>query len=284
MAPFGGESADSYYDEGLTAMMKGDVQRASELFECALKLDGNLAAAKHQLGKCYLRMGDAQRAADTLSQTLARKPDLSAAQIDYGYALLALASATDDTRKQAVLDLARKQFVGFAEAHPDNARGYLGLAQAAFQSGDWSTALSLAQEARARGGASFNVLFLIGRAAKLSGAPTLAEQALKEAASLVEKSTELNPDMPECHYLRGEVSFAQEAFPAALDHYRAAEDRTESGRTYTAFGEVFAVLDVLAKRGLCHQRMHDLENARRMGRQILEQAPEHRLGRYLADL
>lgn len=285
MSPFGGENAESYYDEGLTAMMKGDVQQACSFFERALQLDAKLIAAKHQLGKCYLRMGRAQQSADILAQVMERKPDLAAARIDYGYALLAAASSAEDDRKGYILEQARQQFLLFTEyLHPNDARGFLGLAQAAFQSGDWEAALALVQEARSRGGASFSVLYLLGRTAKLAGKTNLADEALKEAESLAEKSTEMNPDMPECHYLRGEVAFVQERYPAALDHYRAAEDRMESGKAYTAFGENFALLDVLAKRGLCHQRMRDIEGARRVGRQILEQDPQHRLGQSLANL
>ena len=65
---FGGENAESYYDEGLTASMKGDMARAVQCFEKAVRLDNTFAAAYHQLGKCYLRLGQAQQAIDLLQQ------------------------------------------------------------------------------------------------------------------------------------------------------------------------------------------------------------------------
>ncbi|HNT87522.1 MAG TPA: tetratricopeptide repeat protein, partial [Candidatus Hydrogenedentes bacterium] len=59
---FGGESAESYYDEGLTAAMKGDVEQAIALFKQAVQLDSSFLAAFHQLARCYLRTGQSEKA------------------------------------------------------------------------------------------------------------------------------------------------------------------------------------------------------------------------------
>ena len=55
--PFGGESAESYYDEGITASMRGDLQRAAECFETAVRKDSTMASAYQQLGRVYSRLG-----------------------------------------------------------------------------------------------------------------------------------------------------------------------------------------------------------------------------------
>ena len=64
---FGGENAESYYDEGLTAAMKGDFEKAVAHFQKATTLDGAFAAAWYQLGRCWLRLG---RVPEAVSQVL----------------------------------------------------------------------------------------------------------------------------------------------------------------------------------------------------------------------
>ncbi|MCH7909739.1 MAG: hypothetical protein IIB38_08995, partial [Candidatus Hydrogenedentes bacterium] len=59
---FGGETADSYYDEGLTASIHGDLAAAASHFEKAIHLDNSMGPAYHQLGKCYTRMGRSKAA------------------------------------------------------------------------------------------------------------------------------------------------------------------------------------------------------------------------------
>jgi tetratricopeptide (TPR) repeat protein len=271
---FGGENAESYYDEGLTAFMKGDMARAVEFFSRAIQLDRSLLVAYHQLGKCYIRVGQAKRASEILAQVVARKPGFAPAKLDFGYALM----------QQGELVQARQQFSDVLAIQAENARAHLGMGHVSFQEGNWESAVAMAQAARAYGGTNFAVLFLMGRAAKLAGNGMLAEESLKEAEALIEKSVELSPDSPEGHYLRGEVCFVTERFAAALDHYRAAEDRADPKRCYSAFGENFTRLDILVKRGLCLQRLGRNAAAREIGEQIVAMAPEHKLGLALKDL
>ena len=47
---FGGETAQSYYEEGLTAAMKGDLPLALARFRRALELDVQLHNARYQIG------------------------------------------------------------------------------------------------------------------------------------------------------------------------------------------------------------------------------------------
>jgi tetratricopeptide (TPR) repeat protein len=271
---FGGENAESYYDEGLTALMKGDVAHAEEYFTRAIQMDHTLIVAYHQLGKCYMRMGQARRSSEMLAQVVSRKPEFVPAKLDLGQALL----------QQGELEKARQQFSQVLAFQPQNPKAHLGMGQVSFQEGNWPAAVSMAQAARAMGGPNFSVLFLLGRAAKLSGNTMLADESLNEAEALIEKSVELSPDMPEGYYLRGEVCFVQERFGSAMDHYRAAEDRADPKRHYAAFGENFTRADLMLKRGLCLQRLGNIAGAREVGEQVLAMAPENKLAQSLRNL
>jgi len=283
MAPFGGENAASYYDEGLTASVKGDLGRAVQCFQQSVALDGSFLPAHHQLAKCYLRLGKVQAAADLLGKVVATKPDLGPARLDLGHALIELNR----------LDEARKQFLGVLEAQLGNARASLGLATVCFLEGNWSKAVALALEARAKGGDHFAVLFLLGRAARLirpsadgrlPGAADVSARALEDADALLEKLAEANTNRPEAYFLRGEVAFAREDFTAALEHYRAADSRADDGQVYSSYGERFSRLDILAKRGLCLQRLGEPGLAREMGERIVQVDPNHKIGQALAAL
>jgi len=271
--PFGGETAESYYDEGLTASMKGDLGQAIAHFERAIQLDNSYAAAYHQLGKCYLRLGKAKKAAAFLEQVVSAKPDQIPPRVDLGYALL------DLNRTQE----ARRIFIEVTAVKQDNGRAQLGLAYCAFHEGNWNEALTQAQEAVNVGGANFAALFLLGRAAQLAGFPEVSVEHLNRADALLEKSVETSPEQPEGYYLRGELHFVQGEFGKALDNYRAAEDRAQAGQHYAAYGEHFDRLDIVAKRGLCLQRMGQLDGAREAGEQILKVNPEHKIGQALKE-
>ncbi|HOZ45492.1 MAG TPA: tetratricopeptide repeat protein [Candidatus Hydrogenedentes bacterium] len=274
MQVFGGENAESYYDEGVTALVKGDVTKAGQCFNRALQLDDSFVAARHQLGKCYMRIGKVDRAAHLFRKVLAEKPDLLAAKMDLGHALL----------EQGHLEEARKQFIDVVDAQPNHARAHYGLARVAFDAGNWESAMALAMEARSRGGDHFSTLLLLGRAARLAGADGLALESLKSADALIEKSIESNPDQPGGYFLRGEVAFAQEQYKSAIEYYREADKRAEREHVYFAYGEEFTREDIRAKWGLCLQRLGDLVAARELGRRILRRLPDHKLGQALAEL
>jgi tetratricopeptide (TPR) repeat protein len=219
-------------------------------------------------------LGEPRQAVDVLSRVISRKPAFYQARLDLGAALLQINKINE----------ARNQFQQVLGQQPGNARAHLGMAQAAFSEGQWEAAVSLAQTARVYGGPNFAVLYMLGRAARLAKNGILAEDALKEADALLEKSVELSPNMPEGYYLRGELLFIREQFGQAMEQFMAAENRAEPGRVYSAFGETFTRIDILAKRALCLQRQGDVLNARALGKQILESDPENKLGKALAEL
>jgi len=135
-----------------------------------------------------------------------------------------------------------------------------------------------------KGGANFAVLFMVGRAAWLAGNTVLADDSLREALGLIQKSIEMSPDAPEGYFLRGEINFVREQYPAALDDYRAAEVRSQPERCYAAYSENFSRVEIMVKQALCYQRLENLDAARELGRRILAIAPDHKLGHALAGL
>jgi len=269
---FGGESADSYYDEGLTASMKGDLKAAIAHFERAIQLDNTMATAYHQIGKCYHRMGKSKKAVTFLAQVSQKKPDQLPPKIDLGYALLSLGNTAE----------ARKAFSDVTDRKPDNNRALLGLGLCAFHEGQWDAAMSIAQQVVAQSGANFAAYFLLCRSARLADLVEASIDAYQKADRLIEKTIETTPDSPEGYYLRGELNFAHEDIARALDAYRAAEDRVHPEKSYLAYGEHFSRLDIIAKRGLCLQRLGREDAAREAGELILGIDPDHRLGRLLA--
>ena len=87
---FGGETAQSYYEEGLTASMKGDLDKAIRYFQRACELDAGLHNARHQIGRCLLRQGNAEAALPLLRAVSQKLPASTAPVLDTGYALLQL--------------------------------------------------------------------------------------------------------------------------------------------------------------------------------------------------
>lgn len=269
--PFGGESAESYYDEGITASMRGDLRRAAECFEAAVRKDPSMASAYQQLGRVYTRLGRYSQAVKLLQQVIDKRPDNAIPLIDLGNALLGAGNVAQ----------ARAAFEHAFSIDPQNAKAVLGLGQADYNEGQWAAAMQHAQHALTIGGATFPVMWLLGRAARLSGNVEEANRAFQRADQLMEKYIESTADKPEGYYLRGEVAFFQQQYAAALDSFKAAQERSEDSKAYLAYGEPFTKADVLAKAGLCLQSMDELEQARSMGRRVLKLDPEHKIGQAL---
>jgi tetratricopeptide (TPR) repeat protein len=264
-AAFGGENAESYYDEGLTAAVKGDLNRAAQFFEKAIRLDSTMATAYHQLGKCYARLGRHKKAIALLSQVVDKRPDLLAARLDLGYALNGIKEFGG----------AQRQFHDVLHAEPGNSKALLGLAESEALQGRWTEALTFAKSAQQTGGANFPVLFMLGEAAKHAGESDLSVKSLQKADKLLEKYLETNPGKPEGHFLRGKVAAAMENYPAALQHLREAETRAESGRSYLAYGESFTLADVLARQAECLGRLGRTPLLQELRDRIAALDPEH---------
>jgi tetratricopeptide (TPR) repeat protein len=262
---FGGENAESYYDEGLTAAVKGDLQRAAQYFEKAIRLDSTMATAYHQLGKCYVRLGEFKRAIKYLSQVVDKRPDLVAAQLDLGHALNGIGQ----------YEPARRQFLGVLDREPANWKAMLGLAETEAMLGHWSDALKFAQSAQMTGGNNFPVLFMIGEAAKHANQPEVSVRALQRADELLKKYVETNPDKPEGYFLRGEVAIMSENLAGALQHFRDAEQHAEAGRGYLAYSESFTLADILGRQVDCLESLGRSKHTDELRERIAELKPDH---------
>ena len=268
---FGGETAESYYDDGLTALMRGEIRQAVGCFERAIELDPKYYAAHHQLAKCALRQNDLARAVELLTHVIRNRPRLVPPRLDLGHALIL----------QGRVDDASRIFGEIVGIDPANARALFGLALAAFERAAWTEAVAAAQRSLQHSGPYFPALFLLGKAARLAGDPQLSAASLEQAGALAEKSVELSPDQPESHYLLGEVRFARERFTDALESYRAAADRCQTERIYTAYNDPFTRSDALAKQALCYQRLGQADRAAEIAEQVLKTHPEHGMARLI---
>lgn len=262
---FGGETAESYYDEGLTAAVKGDLSRAVSCFEKAIRLDNTMATAYHQLGKCYARLGRHKKAITLLSQVIQKRPDLVAARLDLGHALNGLGEP----------QAARRHFEAVLASEPANTKALLGVAESDARAGQWESALKFAELAQTAGGQNYATLMVLGRAAKHMGQAEVSVRSLSRADKVIEKYLETNPEKPEGHYLRGEIAVELGNDAAALNHYREAEKFAQPDRAYLAYGESFTMADIVAKQAQCLQRIGRRDAARELAGVIERLDPEH---------
>ncbi len=262
---FGGNNAESFYDEGLTASLKGDVAAAARHFEAAIRLDSALASAYHQLGKCYARLGRLKEAVKVLEQVTQKRPQLTAARIDLGVALT----------HAGMYDNAQQHFEYVLSTESTNTKALLGLASVYFTQGEWDIALDHARKAQTEGGANFSTLYMIGRLAKLTGDESLSKQSLAKANELIQKYQEMNEEKPEGNYLLGEIAFVCGDYPKALERYRKAEDRVRPNHLYTAYGENFGLVDLLAKQALCYQRLENFDRAQEIVKRVQKINTDH---------
>ena len=268
---FGGETADSYYDEGVTASMRGDVAQAVRHFKKALQLDPYHVSSCHQLGKCRVRQGKLQDAVECFYRAIKARPNPIPPHIDLGNTLL---EGGNVPRAESV-------FNEVLQRKPGHGKALLGLAACAFAKGEWDQAYIMVKEVVDQGGAGFPVFYLQGRSARLAGLQDVAAEAFETADGLIENLIDGNPEQPEGYYLRGELNFARENFAVALDSYQAAEDRMDSEGHYYSYGEHFDQTAALGKRAMCYYRLGKADDARALAEKLLEQDPENKIGKML---
>lgn len=235
---FGGETAQSYYEEGLTAAMKGDLDLAVRYFRRAYALDAGLHSAQHQTGRCLLRQGNAEEALPLLQAAAKKLPGLSAPQLDTGFALLQLGR----------IEEARNTFAALLQEKPDEPRAVMGLAYCAFEREQWETAVNLVQRSIEMGRVQFDTHFLLARAADKTNMLDVSTAHYRKAEELMNKSIEATPDQAAGYYLRGRVYRGLGQFSAALDDMEAAEKHAQDDRRYYAYNEIFSKQDIRSEK------------------------------------
>lgn len=118
-------------------------------------------------------------------------------------------------------------------------------------------------------------MYRIGEAATQSGNGDLAIKTLQKADKLLEKYLETNPDKPEGHYLRGKVAAVSANYPAALQHFKEAEKHADVSRSYLAYGESFALADILAWQAHCLESLGRGTNTDDLRARIAQLNPDH---------
>lgn len=268
---FGGDNAESYYDEGLTAAMKGDLETAVAHFNRATHLDPTFGTAWYQLGRCLLRQGATIQAAAALEKALVLSPGMTVARIELGYALY----------KSGHTEQANRIFADVLAEKPETPRAILGLGYCAYQAKNWDTAMALADRAASGTSDRFEALFLSGRAAHMMHLKEAALDRLFAADALIDRLIEASPEQPEGYYLRGQIYFLTGEYAKSLEHFNAALERAQPGRRYSVYNEQFDLVEILAGQGWCHKQTGDTEAAREAGRRILELKPGSKRGKWL---
>lgn len=270
---FGGETAESYYEEGLTSAMRGEYELAVQRFVRALELNSTLYPAHHQLGKCHLRLGRIESAIAEFEKAVQFIPEVLVSRIEWGFALFYTGQVSH----------AREKFSSVLSLRPEEPRAVLGLAYCAFSDKQWNTAVSLAQRAIDMGGGHFDAHFLIARAADKGEQLDLALSHYRISLDLMNQFLESNPDHASGYYLRGLVYYAQGFHKEALEDIVRALSCAQPGKIYLAYHEYITWTKILGMKGKCLYRLGEVESARRIGREILETDPDHALGHALAN-
>jgi len=251
MPVFGGENADSYYDEGITASMKGDLPRAIDYFEKTIRLDNSYGAAYHQLGKVYARMGKFKKSIAFLSQVTASKPGQIPPKIDLAYAHLGEGNTSQ----------ARDLFYEVTALKPQHVRGRMGVAYCAFAEENYDEAIILLQDIIEGGGATFGTYYLMARAASVGMRPDMLHDSIERADALIEKTLETNDENPGGYYLRGLLLELSKDDEKAEENFALAVERAEPDHHYSAYEEHFSLEDMLGHLAQTRQRQGNAQAA-----------------------
>lgn len=262
---------EQLYDEGLTALMRGDIKTAEELFTKSLELNRDSPLVYYQLGRCALRSGDLPRAKDYFESAVQKQPEHVPSLAELGFVHLC----------QNELDKARQWFGKALGCRANHSKSLLGLGITYFLEGQWDIAYEWIKKSVTTGGAQFMGLYMLAKTAKILGFLEESEEYFNKAEQVMEKSTEVAPEQPESYYLRGEIYLAKEHYNKACEFFKEAEKRIQRDRTYYFYHEVFRWIDTVGKQGICLLQLGKTDEAKKIGAIILEADPENRIGKML---
>ncbi|MEM7247257.1 MAG: tetratricopeptide repeat protein [Acidobacteriota bacterium] len=135
--PDASAEADAQQYLGLIRLMQGRLEEAAELFERALALDENFAAAHHYLGVTHERDGNAEAAEACYRKAIEKDPEYSNPRVRLGYVCF--------DRKE--YESAKRHFDDALEIEPDDHLAHLGLGELAHWRKEYSEQLEHCERA-----------------------------------------------------------------------------------------------------------------------------------------
>ncbi|MCK5558686.1 MAG: tetratricopeptide repeat protein [Candidatus Hydrogenedentes bacterium] len=262
---------DFLFDQGITAGMRGDTDKAIESFRKVVELDRDYVPALYHLGKAYLKKGDFAAATNTLTSAANKRPYQASIHIDLAQAYLC----------QNELQQAHTEYTKALALDEGNTKAITGLAQVYLKREEWERAASHAKLVLLNSPMNFAALFIFGVANHRLEHIVEAREALGKASDIANEFINLKPDQVEGHYLLGEINRRQDMLDKAAESYELAEKNAGDALIFFAFGLTFSFTDLQSRLGLCYKLLGKVDKAREMGKKILEREPDNESGRDL---
>ncbi len=232
---------DDPFDAGLTAQMRGDVDRAIACFIEVLKQDPQNGQAYLQLGKCEMRRGDLRTAMEAFRRGIKVAPKSPALLAELGFLQL----ATGDARRaQKVLTAAR-------QLAARNVRALSGLAWLLVQRQAWTQALAVIQDLLAASASNFAGHYLLAQVHEALGSMGDAHQEWLLTEEICRGMIGAAEGQAAAHYYLGEIMRVTRTWAAAREHFEAAAAHAPEDAQGYLFGMGLAVpwTTVLAAAG-----------------------------------
>jgi len=257
--------AEYYYDQGLTAAVRGKTDDAIESFRKAIELDDSMVPAYHQLGKVYVKCGRFDEATKWLRQAIDRRPQQAAIYVELGNAYLGSGD----------VDRAQDSFLSALGIEQNDIRALNGLSMIFFLLEHWDRLRAHADAVLTLSPDNFTAMFFRGCAGYRLGDFAAGEKMFDRAEAVLDELLALQPQSVEAHYLEGEIKWHRGAFGSALERFMEAERLSAPEQTYWAYGIPFTGLDVMAKLGMCYKRLSKADRAAEIAERIRTVQPDH---------
>jgi len=257
--------AEYFYEQGLTAAVRGKVDESVENFEKAIQLDSSMVPAYHQLGKVCMKHGRVREAVTHLREALNRRPQQAAIHVDLGFAYLGCRD----------LDRAQDAFLSGLALEQNDVRALNGLSTTFFFLEHWERLRAHADAVLKLNPDSFAALFFRGCAAFQLGDFASGEKMFDRAGAVLDKLLAMQPQSVEAVYLQGEIKWYRGAYGSARERYMEAQKLIDPVQTYWAYGIPFTGLDVLVKIGMCYKHLSNAVRAAEIAEQIRAVQPDH---------
>ncbi len=265
-----GESEfDALYDKGLTELMRGDLVSAEKTLKQSLELNPKSHIGRYQLGRCYLRSGQLVKAKEELEEAIRLQEEHIPSLAELGFIYLC----------QDRIEDAGSMFQKALGLRPNHGKSLIGMTVYYFSKGQWERAYEWALKSVQLGGSHFMALYILAKTEKVLGLIENAEEHFKKAEELLEKTTEVAPEQPESYFMRGEIALLGGYYNKACELFCEVENRMDKNRNYYFYHEKFDYITVLNKQGICLKQTGKKEEAKTIGKKILELDPNNKLAK-----